>query len=74
MPVNNTAKGRLQNQKIVEFLDLVPIRGGVTRVDIPNCLNRFWIREGFRGKIGQLDKKITIIPSRLMLRLGARLG
>ena len=53
---------------------MVPIRGGVTRVDIPNCLNRFWIREGFRGKIGQLDKKITIIPSRLMLRLGARLG
>ena len=36
---------------------MVPIRGGVTRVDIPNCLNRFWIREGFRGKIGQLDKK-----------------
>ena len=72
MPVNNTATGRLQNQKIVEFLDLAPIRGGVTRGDIPNCLNRFWIREGFRGKIG--PKKITMIPSRLMLRLGARLG
>ena len=59
MPANNTANGRLQNEKNSGILDsiLVSIRGGVTRVDIPNCLNRFWIREGFRGKIGQLDKK-----------------
>ena len=55
MPANNTAKGRLQNQKIVDFWTWYQL--GVTRVDIPNCLNRFWIREGFSGKKGQLAKK-----------------